>query len=272
VPTVFGMNFQAVSVGQKLKVEQLSTALALSGGYLDAAGTPSDGLLATLEHTDQSIGAMVAALYAQGLLDSTVIIVTAKHGNSPIDPSTLVRIDPARVDPLTPGPDSITDVVQSVQPGLLALLSADTGPLIWLKDSSRTEDVVTALKAADPAITGIDPTAPGQGVLWGDDLAALYADPRTDSRAPDIILFPVAGTVYTTSKTKIADHGGFRDDDVHVALLVSSGLEGPKTIDDHVETRQIACTILKVLGLDCGGLMSEQIEPSKFLPNSNHDR
>jgi hypothetical protein len=272
VPTVFGMNFQAVSVGQKLKAEQLLGAPALSGGYLDAAGTPSNGLLATLEHTDLSIKAMVDALDQQGLLDSTVIIVTAKHGNSPIDPSTLVKIDPTRVDPLTPGPDSIADVVQSVQPGLLAQLSADTGPLIWLKDSSRTEDVVAALKAADPAITGIDPNAPGQGVLWGVDLAALYADPRSDSRVPDIILFPVAGTVYTTSKTKIADHGGFRDDDVHVALLVSRGLGQPKTIDDPVETRQIACTILTTLGLDCGGLMSEQIEPSKFLPNSNHDR
>jgi len=160
--------------------------------------------------------------------------------------------------------------VQSVQPGLLALLSADTGPLIWLKDSSRTEEVVTALKAADPKITGIDPNAPGQGVLWGADLAALYADPRNDSRTPDIILFPVAGTVYTTSKTKIADHGSFRDDDVHVALLVSSGLGQPKTIDDPVETRQIACTILKALDIGCDGLMSQQIEPSNFLPNSNH--
>ena len=40
--------------------------------------------------------------------------------------------------------------------------------------------------------------------------------------------------------------------------------------DDPVETRQIACTILKSLGMDCDGLMSEQIEPSKFLPHSNH--
>jgi arylsulfatase A-like enzyme len=251
----------------------VTTAPALVGGYvknLDGTFTPSNGLQATLDHTDQSIGLMVAALDQQGLLDSTVIIVTAKHGNSPIDPSTLVRIDPTKVDPLTPGPDSIADIIQNVQAGLLAQLSADTGPLIWLKDSSRTEDVVAALKAADPAITGIDPNAPGQGVLWGDDLAALYADPRSDSRVPDIILFPVAGTVYTTSKTKIADHGGFHEDDVHVALLVSSGLGGPKTIDDPVETRQIACTILKALNMDCDGLLSQQIEPSKFLPNSNH--
>ena len=41
-------------------------------------------------------------------------------------------------------------------------------------------------------------------------------------------------------------------------------------IDDPVETRQIACTILDALALQCSALQSEQIEPSKFLPHSNH--
>ena len=184
VPTLFGMNFQAVSVGQKLDMTPLGGA---RGGYLDAAGTPSGPLQAALEHTDQSIGLMVAALHDRGLLDSTLIIITAKHGNSPINPSALRRIDPA----------GISTVVNSVQPGLLALLSADTGPLIWLKDQTRTQEVVERLKAADPAVTGIDAGATGQGVLWGSALAALYPDPLTDSRTPDIILLPVPGTVYT---------------------------------------------------------------------------
>jgi hypothetical protein len=39
VPNIFGMNFQAVSVGQKL-IEG-----SVKGGYLDAAGTPSPKLL-----------------------------------------------------------------------------------------------------------------------------------------------------------------------------------------------------------------------------------
>ena len=43
-----------------------------------------------------------------------------------------------------------------------------------------------------------------------------------------------------------------------------------RTINDPVETRQIACTILNALDLDCAGLMSVQIEPSKSLPHSNH--
>jgi hypothetical protein len=70
--------------------------------------------------------------------------------------------------------------------------------------------------------------------------------------------------------TKIADHGGFGDDDVHVALLVSKTSLPNKTINDPVETRQIACTILKALAMSCDGLTSQQVEPSKFLPHSDH--
>ncbi len=40
VPTMFGMNFQAVSVGQKLIETNVGT-----GGYVDAAGTPTTELL-----------------------------------------------------------------------------------------------------------------------------------------------------------------------------------------------------------------------------------
>jgi hypothetical protein len=256
VPTVFGMNFQAVSVGQKLKVEQLPIAPKLSGGYLDALGTPSDGLQAMLEHTDQSIGAMVTALHDQGLFESTVIIVSAKHGNSPIDPATLVRVNPT----------AISNVVNTIAPGL-ALLSADTGPLIWLKDQSTTAAVVAALT---DSMTNRGNPARIAGILSGAELSAFYQDPLTDSRTPDIVLQPIPGTVYTTSATKIADHGGFGEDDVHVALLVSHPSMHGGTIDAPVETRQIACTILKALDMDCGGLMSEQIEPSRFLPHSSH--
>jgi type I phosphodiesterase/nucleotide pyrophosphatase len=256
VPAVFGMNFQAVSVGQKLKAEQLATAPLLSGGYVNTGGTltPSDGLAATLDHTDQSIGAMITALADQGLLQSTLIIVTAKHGNSPMNPESLVRTDPA----------VISNIVNGVAPGL-ALLSADTGPLIWLKDSSTAAAVVGQLNLpANRAAARIDQ------ILWGPELAAKYADPQTDARVPDIIILPTPGTVYTTSGSKIADHGGFGEEDVHVAMVVSNAALPAKTIDDPVETRQIACTILKALTLSCDGLMSEQIEPSKFLPNSDH--
>ena len=252
-PALFGMNFQAVSVGQKL-IEKRPTGEVLIGGYVDASGMPSAPLQAALDHTDQAIGAMLSALEAQGLADSTMIIISAKHGNSPVDPATLVRVNPA----------VISNIVNSVAPGLLAQLSADTGALIWLKDQTRTADVVAALD--QPANRMAARVAQ---ILSSDDLAELFPDPLTDSRTPDIIVVPEPGTVYTTSSTKIADHGGFGADDVHVALLVSQTSLPNKTIDDPVETRQIACTILKALALACDALTSQQVEPSSFLPHSN---
>src|SRR5882672_4219944 len=87
-PALFGMNFQAVSVGQKLS----SVTEGLGGYVVDPATgalTPSAPLQTALAHTDESIGKMVTALRDNGLLDSTLIIISAKHGNSPIDPATL---------------------------------------------------------------------------------------------------------------------------------------------------------------------------------------
>ena len=47
-------------------------------GYKDAAGTPSPKLMDEITFVDDSIGQMVAELKKQGLLDTTLIIVTAK--------------------------------------------------------------------------------------------------------------------------------------------------------------------------------------------------
>jgi len=55
-PVLFGMNFQSVSVGQKLAGD----------GYLDPAATPSPGLNA-IKFVDRSIGQMISALDSRGL-------------------------------------------------------------------------------------------------------------------------------------------------------------------------------------------------------------
>jgi arylsulfatase A-like enzyme len=60
---------------------------------------------------------------------------------------------------------------------------------------------------------------------------------------------PIAGTIYNKSAKKIAEHGGFAEDDTHVLLVVSNPkLHG--VVDDRVENRQVAPTILKALGLE----------------------
>jgi type I phosphodiesterase/nucleotide pyrophosphatase len=261
-PTLFGMNFQAVSVGQKLRIETFPGEPVLAGGYTanpDGTFTPSSGLLATLDNTDAGIGAMVSTLQSEGLAASTLIIISAKHGNSPIDPAALVRVSVA----------TIQNIVNSVGPGLLAQVSADTGPLIWLTPAGQAQasQIVAAFNTS--IVSGGNP-AHLVSVLSGSELTQMFADPLSDNRAPDIILMPIPGTVYTTSGSKIADHGSFYDDDVHVALLVANPNLPVKTIDDSVETRQIACTILEGLSIECAHLQSEQSEPSKFLPHSNH--
>src|SRR5262249_27937323 len=71
VPALFGMNFQAVSVGQKL-IEKINAQTKIFGGYTDAAGTPSAPLKDEVEFVDASIGQMVAKLQHNGLLTSTL--------------------------------------------------------------------------------------------------------------------------------------------------------------------------------------------------------
>src|SRR3984885_10091534 len=80
-PALFGMNFQAVSVGQKL----IEKGTATTGGYQDADGTPTAALLSEIQFVDASIGEMASGLRAKGLLGSTLIVISAKHGQSPID-------------------------------------------------------------------------------------------------------------------------------------------------------------------------------------------
>jgi hypothetical protein len=253
VPNVFGMNFQAVSVGQKL----VEPSLNLTGGYVDALGTPSDSLFAEIQYVDGAIGQIVTELTKQGLLDSTLIIVSAKHGQSAIDPNRVLRIpadDPADKPPsqiLSPG---------GVGPGLpVAQALEDDVSLIWLSDQSQTESSAATLAANENLF--------GQGEIFaGPSLTLQFNDPLTDSRTPDIIVAPNVGVVYTGGKAKVAEHGGFAYDDRNVLLIVSNPSYKPATFNDQVETRQIAPTIVKALGLDPNLLSAVTSEHTETLP------
>ncbi len=253
VPTVFGMNFQAVSVGEKL----VEPSLNLTGGYVDALGTPSSSLFDEIQYVDTAIGQMVTELTKQGLLDSTLIIVSAKHGQSPIDPNRVLRIpadNPSDEPPsqiLSPG---------GVGPGLpVAQADEDDVSLIWLTDQSQTASSVTTLSANEDLF--------GQGEIFaGPSLMLQFNNPLTDSRTPDIIVAPNVGVVYTGGKKKVAEHGGFAYDDRNVMLLVSNPKYKPSTFNDQVETRQIAPTIIKALGLDPNLLSAVKAEHTETLP------
>jgi predicted AlkP superfamily pyrophosphatase or phosphodiesterase len=242
VPTVFGMTFVSVSDAQK----------KAGNGYLDGMGTPSEGLKNELLWADHALGRMVEALQTEKIYDSTAIFVTAKFGQSPID-LTMKREVPE---------EAIPDVVESVQKGLLAHCTVDTVALVWLTDQNRTPDVVKALRAKAQE-TGIEE------IYSGEKLKLLFNDPEKDSRVPDIIVQPLLGVIYLGEKsTKIAEHGGFHDDDIHVPLLVSyPGGAGTET-KVPVQIEQIAPTALAMLGMDPKALKAVMLEHTETLPGA----
>jgi hypothetical protein len=248
VPAVFGMNFQAVSVGQKLATSGFGDAPGLVGGYLDAAGTPGNALTQQLAFVDQSIGQIVGALKRAGLYETTAIIISAKHGQSPIDRTLRRAIK-----------DSYSTVLAADGYGFNI---ADDASLIWLDPSKRS--AATLAMAESDLIAAA--TALGiNTILDRAELKNIYRDPAADSRTPDFFVVSDKGVIYTGG-SKLAEHGGVADDDRHVAMLVSApGLEGEQ-VQDTVFTTQIAPTILGFLGVSPQELQAVQIEGTPPLP------
>jgi hypothetical protein len=267
VPTIFGMNFQAVSVGQKL----IEASNATTGGYKDAQGTPTDALVSEFEFVDDAIGQMVQELKDRGLFESTLIIITAKHGQSPIDPN---RYFPIPGHSGTNG-ESPATLIANLLPYSESPLNPtgigsteDDVSLLWLTNSANTQAAVDILEA-NAAKAGI-----GQ-IYYGPTLALNYnapgLGPGLDPRTPDIIVTPNVGVTYTGSATKLAEHGGFAHDDTNVILLVSNPGFEPRTIYSEVGTLQIAPTILRALGLDPRKLDAVRLEGTPVLPDLNFD-
>ena len=243
VPALFGMSFQAFRYTQVIPI----------GGYIDGSGTPSAPVLDAMEHVDESLGKLVSALKAHGLLQSTLIIISAKHGQAPMDPSKHHNID----DTIIP------NMVNHMQSGLVALSYSD-GNLtsLWLTDQSQTRKAAELLtQPANQSLAGI------QKVLWGESLKLVTTDPLKDNRMPDIVVIPNVGDIYAEAgDTGIAAHGGFSKEDTHVILLVSNPGLKPRTIRMPVQTAQVAPTILQVLGIKPDALQSVQQEGTQVLP------
>ena len=142
VPALFGMNFQAVSIAQK------------AAGYADAAGTPSAPLAAAIDAVDQSIGALVEALNVAGLWSTTLFVVAASHGQSPVDPARLVRYPTALVPSLA----------NEVQAGMVAAATQDSVALLWLTDPTKAAAVGQHLTDAK-VMAGIDRVIAGPEVV-----------------------------------------------------------------------------------------------------------
>lgn len=277
VPAVFGMNFQAVSVGQKLAkdnndgscpsdtVQAYPTIYHQAGGYKDGSGTPTDVLAYGLKKTDEALGKMIAALKSANLYDKTLFIVTAKHGQSPINPA-LVNKPGHFADLVAALPDANTS------PAAQAIANANncsTGPcgfvqdddvaLIWLQDQSQTQIVADYLNKNAAALYI-------EEVMAGNDLKLKFNDPLTDAATPDIIVQPVTGTIYTGSSKKNAEHGGFSSTDTNVGLIVSNPHIESKLVTSPVASSQVAATILQSLNINPQKLEAVQKEGTRTLP------
>jgi hypothetical protein len=254
-PAVFGMNFQAVYIGQSVFEPGVG-----AGGYKNAAAVPSERLLGEIEFVDASIGDIVGALKAAGIYEDTLLIISAKHGDSPIDPTRYVAdgsFTPATIlgnaIPFSESPLNTTGIGAT----------EDDVSVLWLKQGASIPDAVQVLENSATEI--------GLGeIFYGPSLWVNFAvgglDPGQDPRAPDIIVTPNIGVTYSGSTTMIGDHGGFGHDDTNVMLLVANPRFGAQTVSAATSTMQVAPTAVKALGLDPSALDAVRIEGTAVLP------
>jgi hypothetical protein len=267
-PALFGMNFQTVSTAEKLP-----TSDGLAGGYQADGVTPGPLLARALDFVNTKVGDMLAAIKARHLDGSTVVVLSAKHGQSPDTPSALTRI------PDGPIIDALNAAWKSAHPSatspLVAFSVDDDAMLIWLNDRSPAATSFAKSFLLNHSGTGNDIngnpksyTASGlMKVFAGADAAHYFHVPPGDARVPDVFGISQYGVVYTGKQGKIAEHGGANPQDRDVPLLVSGEpVRGHGSDGRPVETTQIAPTILKLLGLDPQSLKAVQEEHTQALP------
>jgi hypothetical protein len=268
-PAIFGMNFQTISTAQKLPKSD-----GLTGGYLAGGLIPGPLLTRALNWLDGEIGQMVAHIQADHLADSTAIIISAKHGQSPTNPNDLARVPDG---PIISAINAAWAATHPSNKSLVIFSTDDDGMLLWLSDRSQgaadfVKKYLLTHSAAANNISGSAITVSASGlkkVYAGEKAADFIGVPWSDPRVPDIIGIAQHGVVYTGGMKKIAEHGGDDIQDRNVPiLLVLPGHRGGRVIGTPVETTQIAPTILKLLGLNPRALDAVRAEHTQILPCS----
>lgn len=270
-PAIFGMNFQTVSTGQKLPTSPTEGDPSgnAAGGYLADGFTPGPVLTNALDFVDQSLGKMVSALTSNGLLNSTAIIISAKHGQSPMNIAALNRINDGLI---------ISDLnaawakSHATAKPLVAQGTDDDGMLLWLnnRSSKATNFAENFLRRYNNPMASVDNkpvTSAGLSQIYAGPAAAqLIGVSQIDPRVPDVIGIAQYGVVYTSHQAKIAEHGGDHNEDRNVPILITwPGAKPGLNVTTPVETTQIAPTILELLGLSPSELQAVQIEGTQPL-------
>jgi hypothetical protein len=267
VPALLGMNFQSVSTAEKL-----ATSEGQPGGYGQDGQAPGPVLGSALGFVDAQIGRIVDAIDQAGSTDTTTVIVSAKHGQAPMQPQTLTRIDDGAI---IDGINAEWAKAHSDTPQLIVHSVNDDAMIMWLADRSPapTAFVKDRLSSQDGVGTDIAGkpkpfTASGtQQIYAGGDAATFFGTAPTDPRVPDLYASTQPGTVYT-SGTKIAEHGGVTAEDRNVPLIVAGPGVAPRADHSAVNTAQIAPTILTRLDLDPRKLQAVVAENTQALPGT----
>jgi hypothetical protein len=283
-PAIYGMNFQVVSTAEKLKSSpavligpnaqgKYTEGPKLPGGYVTVDGqqVPGPLLQSALDYVNNALQRMVDTIQADGEADSTAIILTAKHGQSPLNDNQLQRINDA---PIIAGVNAAWAADHPSNKTLVVQEADDDGLLWWLSDRSQAaadfvKNYLWTHTAPAVNYAGHTITVQHSGlreIFAGQQSAQFFGVSTSDPHHPDVFGIAQVGTIYTTG-SKIAEHGGDNPGDRDVPLIVyAPGTVQPGQSSRPVETTQVAPTILTLLGLNPRDLQAVQIEHTRVLP------
>jgi hypothetical protein len=283
-PAIYGMNFQTLSTAEKLKSSSAylsgpdaqgnySLSPSIPGGYVTQNGQQIPGPLmqSALTYVNDSLQEMENAIQLNGEADSTAIVLTAKHGQSPQNDSQVQAVNDG---PIISAVNAAWAATHPSNQTLVVQEADDDGLLWWLSDrSQQAADFVQnylwnhtapAVNYAGQAIT-VQHSGLAK-VYAGAQAAQFFGVAHSDPYHPDVFATAQVGTIYTTG-SKIAEHGGDNPADRDVPLVVyAPGTVRPGTFSQWVETTQVAPTVLQLLGLDPRQLQSVREEGTQVLP------
>ena len=285
VPAILGMNFQTVSVAEKVDSPSTLTKNADGtytegptelAGYYPGTTTPRPLLSERARLRQRPAGTHGRHDPAGRSGSSTAIIITAKHGQSPMNPLELKRI--------ADGPiiDAINAAWTAKTGDQNNLIVAGTDDDLWqsylsVKTQAAADFVknylwnhsATAVLYNNDGVNRGTEQVPHSGlaqIYAGHEAADFFGVPYSDPRYPDVFGRVQVGMVYTTG-SKIAEHGGDNPADRDVPMLVyAPGTVAHSRSHSWVETTQVAPTILHLLGLNPNALKAVQEEGTKVLP------
>jgi hypothetical protein len=281
-PAIFGMNFQAISVAEKIRSTpanliknangSYTTSAPQAGGYQLVNGklVPGPVLSSALDFVDAQLGRMVAEVGKDDLAGSTTIIVTAKHGQSPQNPTQLVTVDDGPII------SAVNAGWAHTHPSNKRLIVAGTDDDVWqsyLSDKSQAAGNFVknylwnhTAKGYNVNLNPVTVQHSGLATIWaGAQSANFFGVAVNNGHYPDVFGKVQVGIVYS-GPTKLAEHGGMNTGDRHVLMIVDGPGIRPRVESTSVETTQVAPTILGLLAINPARLRAVRVEGTRVLP------